>query len=96
MKPKSKYASERIAALGPRTKRVRRKQLAAAPVPARRPAKAAGPVALDDCYQCIVCRKQFGDATGFKAHYVHKFTRKERCLTALELRALDFAQSTPV
>ncbi len=46
-----------------------------------------------DEWVCLVCKKAFASATGFKAHHVHTFTSAERCLDSDELRTLGFELS---
>jgi hypothetical protein len=57
----------------------------------RRTTRAIKPIDEETVYTCILCKKSFANAEGFKAHHVHVFTSAERCLDADELRALDFA-----
>ena len=42
----------------------------------------------------VVTRKQFRDATPFMSHFVHTFTKIERCLNSDELKALDYEVSS--
>lgn len=54
--------------------------------------RAIKPINEESVYTCVLCKKHFSNADGFKAHHIHVFTSAERCLDADELRALDFAQ----
>jgi hypothetical protein len=58
----------------------------------KRTTRAIKPIDEESVYTCVLCRKNFSNAEGFKAHHVHVFTESERCLDSDELRALDFAQ----
>ena len=46
----------------------------------------------DFTYQCVLCKKHFADAEGFKSHHLHAFTKLARCLDKDELRALCFVE----
>jgi hypothetical protein len=65
------------------------KLIRALPAPRHRTTK---PIDEEATYKCVLCKKNFSNADGFKAHHIHVFTEAERCLDADELRALDFGQ----
>jgi hypothetical protein len=56
------------------------------------PSRAVKPINEDVTYKCILCKKNFASAEGFKAHHLHVFTRLARCMDRDELTALDFVQ----
>lgn len=43
---------------------------------------------------CLLCKKAFASGVGFKAHYIHTFTKAERCLDSAELHSLHFELDT--
>ena len=63
-------------------------------LPFKAPLSAAAKLKLqDDNWACVLCKKTFASGIGFKAHQVHKFTKNERCLDAIELKSLHFVRS---